>query len=202
MISLLFGTPRCGKTTTLAYFAHRALARKTLVCGRGAWRVSLGDFAPYQHIYSTFPIRDELGEIRQLDCSKLGKTQIENSLILIDEVSLIFDSRDYKTFPKDAKRFFALHGHGKNDILIASQGFEDCDKRVRNLAENLLYIERFGRFSRIRPIQKKWSINGDIVEGYILCPPLSSKYINRSKYYKMFDSYELPELPPDNSPVW
>lgn len=202
MISLIFGVPRCGKTTLLAYCAERALARKGIACGRGAWKVSLGDFAPYDHVYSTFPIHSERGSVRKLDCSVLGKKQITNSLLLIDEVSLIFDSRDYKTFPKDAKQFFALHGHGQNDILICSQGWEDCDKRIRNMAENLLYVERVGRFSRIRPIRKAWSIDGNITEGFTLCPPLSSKYIYRPRYYKMFDSYELPPLPEDRSPAW
>lgn len=170
MIVGVFGLPRSGKSTLLAYCAERALRHKALACGRGAWRVSLGDFSPYDKVYSTFPILSKSGKVCKLDCFQLGKIEIKNSLLLIDEISLVFDSRDYKAFPKHCKEFFALHGHWSNDIIYASQGFEDCDKRIRNMTDTLLYVDRAGRFSRVRPIRKQWSIDGSIVEGYTLCP--------------------------------
>lgn len=195
MIIGVFGLPRSGKSTLLAYCAECALRHKALACGRGAWRVSLGDFAPYDRVYSTFPILSKNGKICKLDCSQLGKIEIKKSLLLIDEISLIFDSREYKNFPKHCKEFFALHGHWENDIIYASQGFEDCDKRIRNMTDTLLYVDRAGRFSRVRPIRKEWSIDGSIVEGYTLCPPLSSRWLYRPKYYDMFNSFSVPALP-------
>lgn len=232
MISAVFGLPRAGKSTVLAWSASEAAKGHALTVGRGAWSVSLGDFAPYQAIFSTFPIHTQaqqemykrsdqklltrlhmkkacakigkwydskiakIPRVYQIDFDNLGKIALPpHSLILIDEISLVCDSRDYKTYAKHTKEFMALHGHYKCDILYASQGYEDTDKRIRNMTDTLLYVDRFGGFSRVRPIKKAWSIDGSITEGYTLAPPLSSMYLRRKPYYCMFDSFSAPALP-------
>lgn len=203
MIIGVWGLPRCGKSTFLAYCAERAAARKALACGRGAWRVRLGDFAPYKAVFSTFPIHTRSGNpVYQLDFDFLGKYHIQNSLILIDEISLVCDSRDFKNYSKQTKEFFALHGHYECDVIYASQGFEDTDKRIRNMTEIMLYCDRSGGFTRIRPVKKSWSIDGSITEGFTLAPPLSSKWLYRRPYYKCFDSYAAPTLQPHDFVQW
>lgn len=203
MIIGMFGVPRCGKTTYLAYCAERAARKKALACGRGAWRVRLGDFAPYDKIYSNFPLHLRAGApVYKLDFDMLGKFQIENSLILIDEISLVCDSRDFKNYARHTKEFFALHGHYQNDVIYCSQGYEDTDKRIRNMTEIMLYCDRAGAFTRVRPIHKTWSIDGSIVEGYTLAPPLSSKWLYRKPYYQCFDSYDAPTLAPPPLDTW
>lgn len=233
MIVGVFGLPRSGKSSLLAWAAHTAIVKhRPLSVGRGAWRVSLGDFAPYQAVYSTFPIlptapqkmtiasrqkllsrlrlkkasakygRRTLSKIAKippvykLDFDDLGKVQIlPHSLIIIDEISLVCDSRNYREYKQHTKEFFALHGHYKCDVLYASQGYEDTDKRIRNMTDTLLYVDRCGAWSRVRPIKKSWSIDGSITEGYTLAPPLSSKWLLRRPYYGMFDSFAAPALP-------
>lgn len=203
MIIGVFGKPRSGKTTTGAYFGLRALARKPLTVGHGVWKVSIGDFSPYDYVYSTFPLYNPFTgkkikgkNFYQISFDDLGKIEVKpNSLILCDEISLVCDSRDYKNYAKHTKEFMALHGHYKVDFVYFSQSWDDTDKKIRNMTEVLLCIDRFGGFTRIRPIKVDWSIDGKIETGYHLAPPLSSQWYRRKKYYKMFDSFDAPALP-------
>lgn len=199
MIIGVFGLPRSGKTTYLAKISKQALAgKKQLSVGGGAWKVAIGDFAPYAHVYSNFPLQG----CERIEFKDLGRYDTNRSLILIDEISLFADARNYKTFDKIIKEWFALHGHYRTDLVYCSQGYEDTDKRIRNLTEIMLYIERFGAFTRVRPIRKAWSIDGSITEGYTLAPPLSSSWIWRRRYYDRFDSFAAPALPPMPSALW
>lgn len=199
MVIGVFGLPRSGKTTFLAKMSKQALAgKKQLTVGGGAWKVALGDFAPYAHVYSNFPLQG----CERIEFKDLGRYDTNRSLILIDEISLFADARDYKTFDKVIKEWFALHGHYRTDVVYCSQGYEDTDKRIRNLTEIMLYIERFGAFTRVRPIRKAWSIDGSITEGFTLAPPLSSSWIWRRRYYDRFDSFAAPALPPMPSALW
>lgn len=238
MISGVFGLPRSGKSTLLAWCAYRAARGRSLSLGRGAWSVSLGDFAPYTAVYSTFPlytraiidhdktvdmkifkhlghaISDQIEKwydsriakmppVYQISFDDLGKIAIApHSLILIDEISLVCDARDYKQYKQHTKQFMALHGHYKCDIIYASQGYEDTDKRIRNMTDVLLYVDRSGAWSRVRPIHKSWSIDGTITEGYTLAPPLSSLWLRRKPYYCMFDSFAAPALPVVTPSPW
>lgn len=232
MISAVFGLPRSGKSTLLAWSAETAAKGRALSIGRGAWSVSLGDFAPYEAIFSTFPIHTraqlemakdhdqkllrklgmkkmsakigkwydskiaKIPRVYQIEFDALGRVWLPpHSLILIDEISLVCDSRDYRNYAFDTKQFMALHGHYKCDIIYASQGYDDTDKRIRNMTDTLLYVDRFGAWSRVRPIKKAWSIDGTITEGYTLAPPLSSFWLRRRPYYCMFDSFSAPALP-------
>lgn len=198
MVIGVFGLPRSGKTTLAAKMNRDAQKGKTLHVGFGAWRVRLGDFAPYQRVYSNFPLPGAL----RLDFDDLGRYQIENALILVDEISLCCDARNYKEFKQHTKEFFALHGHYRTDVCYFSQGWEDTDKRIRNLTETLLYVDRWGAWSRVRPIHKSWSIDGSITEGFTLAPPLASSWIFRRLYYGDFDSFAAPALPEYDGVNW
>lgn len=198
MVVGVFGLPRSGKTTFAAKLNRDAQRGRSLRVGYGNWRVNVGDFAPYLRVYSNFPLPGAL----RLDFDDLGRYKVDNSLILIDEISLCCDARNYKEFKQHTKEFFALHGHYRDDVVFLSQGWEDADKRIRNLTEVLLYVDRWGRFSRVRPIRKTWSIDGTITEGYTLAPPLSSSWIYRPRYYGDFDSFAVPDLPPMAGAEW
>ena len=97
MVIGVFGLPRSGKTTFLAKVSKQALAgKKQLSVGGGAWKVAIGDFAPYAHVYSNFPLQG----CERIEFKDLGKYDTTRSLILIDEISLFCDARDYKNFDK------------------------------------------------------------------------------------------------------
>ena len=198
MICGVFGLPRSGKSTFLTYLAREALKGRSLGVGHFKFRKRIGEFAPYQRVFCNFPLEG----CYQLNFDDLGKYDFSNSLILIDEIMLVCDSRDYKNFPHDLRDFLALHGHYRCDLVYCSQGYMDTDKRIRNLTERMFYIEKFGAYTRVRPIDKGFKIDEQINEGYYLAPPLSATYIRRKKYYKYFDSFAAPEMPENKSEIW
>ena len=55
-VSLVFGLPRGGKTSFLVWCARRALRGKPLTLGLGLWKSEIGMFAPYDRVYTNFPV--------------------------------------------------------------------------------------------------------------------------------------------------
>lgn len=195
----VFGLPGSGKSSFLAFLAARALSGKPLTLGRFAWKYSLSETSHFDRVYTNF---DCPGCFR-LNFDDLGLVDFSNCLILIDEIMLLCDSRDYKNFPHHLRDFLALHRHYGVTICYCSQGYADTDKRIRNLTDNLFYIEKSGSFSKISPIKKSWRIDQDIAEGYTLCPPIASTWIYRPRYYKLFNSFDKPlKLAENNSKPW
>lgn len=102
MITCIFGLPGAGKSSYLAYSAQRASQGKRLFCGfRPFWDISLGSAYPYQRIYSNFPIAG----CYKFDWEMVGTFDFSNSLILIDEIMQLCDSRDWKNFGAEKKYF-------------------------------------------------------------------------------------------------
>ena len=198
MICGVFGLPRAGKSTFLTYLIKLAQKQKALSIGHLFWKKSIGEFSPYKRIFCNFPISGTY----KLDFDNLGVYDFSDSLIIIDEIMLLCDSRDWKNFRQDLRNFLALHGHYRCDIVYCSQGYQDTDLRIRNLTERMFYIEKSGSFTVVRPIDKGWSIDEQIREGYKLAPALGCTWIWRKKYYRFFDSFAAPELPENPSVLW
>ena len=78
MITCFFGLPGCGKSTLLAKIATQELKR----IRKGKSR--------YRRVLSNYYIKG----CQKLVFSELGRVDMSESLILIDEISLDADSRD------------------------------------------------------------------------------------------------------------
>lgn len=120
---------------------------------------------------------------------------------------MLCDSRQWKQYPESIKYFMSHHRHYHTDIIFCSQSYKDTDLRIRNLAQQFLYIERSGAFTRVSPIHHLMDIKqGSIDDWYEKGGRLASRYIRRSKYYHMFDSHStkpllpLPQKPLGNHP--
>lgn len=179
MISAVFGLPRSGKTTFLSKIA-RKYQKKGIP------------------VYSNFPC---IG-CYKLDFSTLGKLDYHDCVLLIDEISLLCDSRDWKNFSSELVYFFTHHGHYGVDIYYASQWITDCDVKIRRMTEDLYYIERwiFG-FSKKYRIERTidTSLSGEIVDSYAFRFGLP---FFRRRYYRMFDSFSRRKLPPVVNEKW
>ena len=148
MISGYFGVPGCGKTTILTSIAQKEL--RLLAKGKSC----------YEHVLTNFYC---LG-CEKVDFSDLGTYFISHSLILIDEVTLYADSRDFKAFSKNLRDFFTLHRHVFCDIIVFCQDYSRMDKTIRELAYDLWYVTKpvlpfFRNFSISRRIFRNISIN-------------------------------------------
>lgn len=179
MIYGVFGLPRSGKTTYLCKIAKK-LVKKGIP------------------VYSNFACKG----CYRLDFFALGKYDFSDSVILIDEISLVCDSRDWKKFNSDLVYFFTNHGHYGIDIYYCSQWFTDTDIKIRRMTEELYYIERkpFGlsmRFTVCRDIAT--SDSGEIVDKYSF---KHGRLFFRPLYYSMFDSFSKRPFPPAPRELW
>lgn len=67
-----------------------------------------------------------------------------NSLVVIDEVNLLWDNRDFKNFDKRVQKFFREQRKHGVKIIAYSQTF-DCDKKLRDLADRLAIQKKIAR---------------------------------------------------------
>lgn len=202
-VSMYFGLPGCGKTTMLAKLAYDASHAKK---------------PKYKHIYGNLNFCGISNYIK-IEPQDLGRYMLEDCLILIDEGSCFFDNRDYKNFSKALVEFFMLHRHYKADVVIATQGYNGVDKKIRTVTDRLYYMHKSFLtgwyktivwripYDIIIPSKKDTGSAhlGEIVEGYCKPPLLVRLFtpnLKRPKYYPYFDSWErkqLPALPSDRA---
>lgn len=185
---MVFGKKGSGKTTYMTKLAINYQKKGwTVYCDReipGCFVFRTEDFGKYQ-----FP---------------------ENSLVLVDEVGLVWDNRNFKSFPEHVKVYFKYQRQYKNVVYLFSQSF-DVDKKIRDLTDHLYIVQNFFNcFSIARRVTKKItvvhadkSVQGEskIVDDYNIDPlwqcffgSIVFTYIPHWAMY--FKSYNPPVLPP------
>ena len=192
MITGYFGTPGCGKTTILTALAQKELRRMR----KGK--------SPYKHVLTNFYCQG----CEKFDVSDLGIYKFSYSLILIDEITLDVDSRDFKKFSKGLKDFFVLHRHLHNDIVYFCQDFERVDKTIRDMTFDLWYITKsvfpmFSGWSIAKRIFRNININeysSELTLGYRFASfaeiifSHTKRIFFRKPWYKYFDSFDEAQL--------
>lgn len=188
MITGYFGVPGVGKTTLLTKLAVKAIKRMNR--GKGK----------YENVYTNFYCKGA----RRLNFNDLKTYKIINSLILLDEITMDADNRDFKNFPDEIRDFFILHRHLGNDIIYATQGYDAVDKKIRLLTQELWYMQKtvlpfFSEFTSAKRIYRTININehtSELTLGYRFCNLVESfftsnyKTVWRRRYYKYFDSFD------------
>ena len=194
MITGYFGLPGCGKSTFLAKLAHKYLKQGRTV-----------------YVLAEHPV-DGCTLFQWQD---LGRYDMSNSVILIDEISLRADNRDFKAFPLSAKQFFILHRHYSCDIVWFTQQYDGVDRKIRELTVCLFYIRSTGSLSYAFRVNRFILIHKeekDIRVGYKISNIIfillfwwfsgSAQFCYRPFYYKYFDSWNAPALPLKDFPVY
>lgn len=178
----LIGKKRSGKTTFLAW------------CSIHYWLRG-------RPVYATCP----LPCARLIDHNDIGVYHFPKyAVIICDEVGLLWDNRNFKSFKEYHRNYFKLQGHYKHLVIMASQS-HDVDKKIRDLCDQLGVVEKFPFFnlSRIRWISRKITLTeaeGDqpssVTESLQWRFPLlgGNSFVYRPLFYPFFDSYEAPEL--------
>lgn len=122
-LTLIYGKKGCGKST---------IAQKII----------------WQHWRRGWNVYCNIGDSRmkyceEIDASRLWEQQIkEHSLVVIDEVNLLWDNREFKTFPKELGQWFRLQRHYKIKVILFSQT-ADADKKIRDLTDRVYLCRRF-----------------------------------------------------------
>lgn len=187
MISLYFGLPGCGKTTLMSKFALK------FTKGR-----------KYKNVYGNVHLA--VPGYTYIDNECIGKYELVDGALLIDEGVLFACNRNYKNFGMELTKFFMEHRHDCLDIYIFSQSADLLDKQIRTITDRVYYIYKpflFGKF-----ISKYYRIPydivipkrddnsqklGEIIQGY--CQPsklqkiFCTQRLYRPFYYKFFDSW-------------
>lgn len=183
----IFGKKGSGKSTLLTKYALMYLKRGWNVYSTencpGTFRISPSDVG-----YAYFPPR---------------------SVIIVDEVGMIWDNRGFKSFPPEVRDYFKLQRHYKHCVILASQTF-DVDKKIRDLSDEMYLVEKkFRVFSYAKKILRKTvllestasqggesRISEDLVfDSLLLFWAGSRRFTYIPKYTKYFDSFHTPELP-------
>ena len=186
MITGYFGLPGCGKTTYLTMLAQKEL--KKIEQGKSKYKRVLTNYY--------------CDNCYKIDYKDLGHYEITDCLILLDEITLDADSRNFKQFDHFKKQFFLLHRHYNCDIVYFTQQWDGVDKKIRDITQNLYYCKKIGSFTKAKIIFRCVEINEfskEIVTGYRFPTFLENifncktKWCYRPKYYEFFDSWEKPK---------
>ena len=187
----VIGLPGSGKTTLLAKAAYHWLHGRSFLGLPARSRVLTNFDCPGCY---------------KLDFDSLGLYSFEDCNIIIDEIMLLADNRNFKSFPEHLKAFFALSRRSNLEILWCSQRW-DCDAKIRALTERyyLLKDSIFPGISFIKPIVHNMGVSrSKLDDSFAIAPPIAWKVLFRPYYYTIFDSYEskLHQLPAPSYELW
>lgn len=184
MIIGVFGLPGMGKTTFLTKVARKCNSGKTYL-----------GIPPHSKVFTNFECRG----CYKLDFEALGVYHFSDALILIDEIMLLADTRDFKSFPKQLKYFFSHHRHFNCDVVWCSQYYDDCDKKIRVLTQKFYLLEKSPWFpiSYAKPIERFLGVEGSkMVDAFVIAPRPFWACVWRPHFYSDFDSFSQKSLLP------
>lgn len=130
----------------------------------------------------------------------LGNYHVEKAYILVDEVSLYFDNRNYKNTSKEFIQWLRSIRHDRLCVDLFTQSY-DCDKKIRTMCDNIYIGYRYFRVLTVwRRLRKNVAIreaamdaSSQIVDNLNFTPwwiPGSIKITYIPKYIKYFDSFK------------
>lgn len=147
--------------------------------------------------------------VRLFDVSMVGRRSFDShSLVLIDEVGMIWDNRDFKNFANAVRDWFKLQRHYQCKVYLFSQSF-DIDKKLRDLTDGLYLCQTKLRVitwaKRIRrsivlteaEADRESRISENLEFDSILSWPFGGRILTFiPKYAKYFDSHCVPKKDP------
>lgn len=211
---MIFGKKGSGKSTTLTKLALTHISK--------GWTVYSTEFIPGTYFitpdmvgkvqledfnYKPFNPDNYKGLIKYFMIAKdYFFPRRAKILLLIDEVGMIWDNRDFKNFKTHVRDFFKLERHYYVKCYLFSQTF-DIDKKLRDLTDAMYLVSNVARvFVYGKKIRKyitiKESLNDNastLSEGMEFEPFLLWFLGTRTltfipKWSKYFNSFVAPEL--------
>lgn len=188
-----FGKKGSGKSTLLSKIAYENLKKGHQVYSQEVMSFKIRTKAFHKkELLSTLPI-----EPRDI----YNYSFPDGSVILIDEASLLWSNRDFKTFDKKVVNWFQQQRKYKVSVHLFSVSF-DIDKKIRDLCDEMYIVRKYARvFSVAKHVVRKpvivhptgeapASIQDDIIEdGLILAPFGGIRVTLIPKWTRYFDSF-------------
>lgn len=189
-LTMVFGKKGSGKSTLMVRLAYEYLAK--------GWTV-----------FCT----ERLDGCVHIDYNDIGFKNIPpNSLLLIDEVGMIWDNRNYKNFKTEVRDWFKLQRHYKVKVILFSQTF-DIDKKLRDLTDEMFLCTNVLRvFSWAKKINRRVvlvqptgdspaRIDEELAYDSLLFWPFGSRILTFiPKWAPYFDSHNCPQLSDPDEP--
>lgn len=130
---------------------------------------------------------------------KVGYTFEPYSSVYIDEFGLIANSRDFKSFPKELRKWFKFLRQSRCKVTIFSQA-PDIDKSVRDLCHEYSLLRRVGPFVFEFDVSKNIDVgedqdgNGQLVDNYFKTGILGGMHIHYlPRYFGLWKSFDPPK---------
>ena len=193
MVCLYFGLPGAGKTTIMASMAYKFTKEKR-----------------YKNVYMN--IENSIPGVTVIDNDCIGQYDMHDAAILIDEATIFADSRAYKEFSKEKLIYFLEHRHFNVDIFLFTQQWDGVDRKIRVITDRVYYVYKrpitgffWSSYYRIPygiliPDPRSGGAQlGEIIQGYAkpsVLQRIFSHKVFRPRWYKYFDSWARPHLPP------
>lgn len=188
---MVFGKKGCGKTTYLTKLAQHYLKK-----GRPVYST--------EYVAGTYKIDPEL----------VGMIQFPpESVILMDEVGMIYDNRNFKNFRPEVRDYFKLQRHYRHTVYLFSQTF-DVDLKLRNLTDKMyMLVNYFGFITVGKEIRRKLVVvkpseesESRIADELVISPlflaPFGARiFIFIPHWIQYFDSHAAPRLRDGTFPV-
>ena len=183
-LTMVFGKKGSGKSTLLVRLAYKYLSM--------GWNV-----------FST----ERLDGCIHIDYKDIGYKHIPpHSILLVDEVGMIWDNRRYMDFKPEVRDWFKLQRHYEVKVVLFSQTF-DIDKKLRDLTDDMYLCVNFLRvFSWAKRITRRVvlvkpgpdtpaRIDEELAYDSLLFWPFGSRILTFiPKWAPFFDSHNCPQL--------
>lgn len=177
---LFIANKGAGKSTTIRKFCQKYIRRGIKV------------YANMEDI--------KINGVHVYDTMDLGKYKVENAYMVVDEVSLFFDNRNYKQTSKEFIRWLRSVRHHRLRVDLFTQSY-DCDKKIRTMCDDIYIGVKYFRILTVwRRLRKNVAIKeaamdreSQIVDELKFTPwwiPGSILLTYIPKYIKYFDSYK------------
>lgn len=189
-----FGKKGCGKSTLLTKLAYYDLKKGKTVYSTEDLSFKVRDKKTRKtYILQTIPIDPSI---------IYSYTFPINSVIYIDEASLLWSNRDFKKMDKRIVEWFQLQRKYKVTVHLFSVSF-DIDKKIRDLCDEMFICNKIARvWSIARHVVRKpvivhptgdspSTITDDIIEDGILLAPFGGMKITFIPHWvRFFDSFK------------
>lgn len=176
-VHIYFGVPGSGKTTHAAKIVYKNLKKGI----------------------PTFCNVNIRGAIK-INASDIGKIMLTDGDLIIDEASIEYNNRNFKSLPKETIQWFKLARHyGIRNIYVYSQSYDDMDITLRRLSDVMYIVKKTFIPGLIvtRQISRKIGINQEThqIEDQFFFQLFHMSFCFGPRYWKLFDSWECPSLP-------
>lgn len=107
-----------------------------------------------------------------------------DSLVMIDEVGVIHSNRDFKSMPREAIEWYKMQRKLRITVVLSSQTM-DVDKKIRDLCDAIILVQRFSFFCVARAYKSVISM--------ITTPEGGHDLVNDIKLKGLYKIYSIPK---------